>query len=322
MTESSPAKPIWYYPVTIFWNFTERRLRFLWRFVALIVLTGIISVLVGFLFLPLNISLPAWAGQLQLSILFVGAVWLVGHYIDRRKFSETGVFFNKNWWIDLGFGSLLGALLMAAIFLIELAAGWITISDTFVAPNAMPFFVAILIPFVFYIGVSILEELLFRGYLLLNLAEAINMKAISSRVAVIISLVLTSAVFGVAHAANPSATLISTLNITVAGIFLGLAYVLTGSLAIPLGIHLTWNFFQGNVFGFPVSGTNNFSTSVFAIEQGGPLAWTGGPFGPEAGIIGLLAMLAGTLSIVWWVRRRYGKVAVLTSIAEPPQSSI
>ena len=289
---------------------------------ALIVLTGIISVLVGFLFLPLNISLPAWAGQLQLSILFVGAVWLATRFIDRRKFSETGVFFNKKWWLDLGFGALLGAVLMAAIFLIELAAGWISISDTFVAPNAMPFFVAILIPFVFYIGVSILEELLFRGYLLLNLAEAINMKAIGSRVAVIISLLLTSAVFGVAHAPNPSATLISTLNITVAGIFLGLAYVLTGSLAIPLGIHLTWNFFQGNVFGFPVSGTNNFSTSVFAIEQGGPLAWTGGPFGPEAGIIGLLAMLAGTLLIAWWVRWRYGKVAVHTSIAEPPQRSI
>ncbi len=63
--------------------------------------------------------------------------------------------------------------------------------------------------------------------------------------------------------------------------------MLTGELAFPIGLHIAWNFFQGNVFGFPVSGTTS-TTSLIAIEQGGPEIWTGGVFGPEAASWGSL----------------------------------
>ena len=99
------------------------------------------------------------------------------------------------------------------------------------------------------------------------------------------------------------------------GIFLGMGYVLTGSLAIPIGTHITWNFFQGNVFGFPVSGTTFFPVTFAAIEQSGPDAWTGGSFGPEGGLMGLLAILLGILAVAVWVRLRYGKLTLFTDIA-------
>jgi hypothetical protein len=96
--------------------------------------------------------------------------------------------------------------------------------------------------------------------------------------------------------------------------------VLTGRLAIPIGLHITWNFFQGNVFGFPVSGLEPVGATVLSIEQGGPLLFTGGVFGPEAGLIGIAAVLAGSLLTALWVRVRFGKAAMETSIAEPPPS--
>lgn len=88
---------------------------------------------------------------------------------------------------------------------------------------------------------------------------------------------------GVAHAANPNATLTSTANVAVAGIMLGTGYVLTGRLGLSIGLHTTWNLFQANVFGFPVSGLEPVGATLLAVEQGGPEAWTGSDFGPEGG---------------------------------------
>lgn len=191
---------------------------------------------------------------------------------------------------------------MTLIFLVELAASWITISETFYSANSsQPFLVAILLPVLLFLIVGIAEELMFRGYLLLNLAEGFNFRIIGSRRALIFSWLLTSALFGFAHFIKPNATVTSSVNIALIGMWLGLGYVLTGSLAIPIGIHITWNFFQGNVFGFPVSGGKDFSTTFVVTEQGGPELWTGGAFGPEAGLLGLLALVLGVLLVVAWV---------------------
>jgi membrane protease YdiL (CAAX protease family) len=258
-------------------------------------------------------------GQFQSNIATVAAIWLATRFLDRRKFSDTGIQLKKDWWIDLGFGLVLGALLMAAIFLVELAAGWITISETFRTVNSGQLFVvAILLPALFYLSVGIAEELAFRGYMLLNVAEGFNLRFISPRGALIISWLLTSALFGIAHAIRPNATVVSCVNITLAGMWLGLGYILTGNLAISIGAHITWNFFQGHVFGFPVSGTNFFPTTFVAIEQGGPELWTGGAFGLEASLMGLFAVALGALLVVVWVRIRYGKLTLFTAIANPP----
>ena len=103
------------------------------------------------------------------------------------------------------------------------------------------------------------------------------------------------------HALNPGATAATTTKIALAGIFLALPFLLTGKLALSIGVHIAWNFFQGNVFGFPVSGNSMFRTTIFNTVQGGPELWTGGTFGPEAGLLGLIAIVVGSLAMMWWV---------------------
>jgi hypothetical protein len=152
--------------------------------------------------------------------------------------------------------------------------------------------------FMHYIGISFTEEILTRGYILRNLLEGFAgpNKNVSTGLAVFVS----SIIFALPHAGNPNASLVSTLLLILFGVMCAVGVILTGELAISLGLHLTWNFFQGNVFGFPVSGWELRGGTLIQIQQRGPEWFTGGAFGPEAGAVGLIVMLLGVLCIVFW----------------------
>ena len=81
-------------------------------------------------------------------------------------------------------------------------------------------------------------------------------------------------------------------------------YLRTRQLWLPIGIHIGWNFFEGVVFGFPVSGMGNYR--LLRITVTGPELWTGGAFGPEAGLVLIPALLLGTLMIYVFTHRRLG----------------
>lgn len=241
------------------------------------------------------------------------SVGIVGYFLDRRRFGDFGFHLNRRWILDLGFGLFLGVVLMAGVFVVEWQVGWI---EPVVAFNAQPtYLLQIVSQLVLFLCVGIYEEISSRGYQLRNLAEGFNMPALGKRRATIVAWIVTSVWFGLLHAINPNTTPVSTFNIVLAGIFLGLGFVLTGELAIPIGLHITWNLFQGTVFGFPVSGAT-FGESLIALQQGGPEFWTGGAFGPEAGLIGILAMIAGSVLTMAWIRLSRGELALQTSLAE------
>jgi len=321
----------------IFWNDLEHRLRALWRILLQFLLLFILmmggTTLIGIVYVTIvtltrgtltsdtaslieqasqSIGLNALSAVVTL-IATVISVGLVGHFVDRRRLGDFGYHFNWGWLLNFGFGLGLGALLMAGIFGIEWLAGWIrpTLGMTLEPRYLLNITAQVLL----FLCVGMYEEALSRGYQLRNLAEGLNWPQLGPRGALILAWTLTSIVFGLGHAGNPNATLISTLNIALAGLFLGLGYVLTGELAIPIGLHITWNLFQGTVFGFPVSG-GTWGASLIAIQQSGPTLWTGGAFGPEAGLLGILAMLAGSALTVLWIRVRWGKVSWEVGLAE------
>ena len=290
-----------------------------------VLLTAVPMALVRLLFQSFNPREFLGAGSLNIfsTVTVLAAtlfsLWLAGRLLDRHPMADFGFHFSRRWWRDLLFGLGLGAALMAGIFAVELAAGWISIRGAFeTAQPDQSFALAIISPILIFLSVGIYEECLSRGYWLHNLSEGLNFSFLGPKVAILLAWGISSTIFGAAHMGNPNATAVSTVSLVVAGLFLGLGYILTGELAIPIGLHISWNFFQGNVFGFPVSGTDLRGGTFIAIQQGGPELWTGGAFGPEAGLMGIAAILVGSAATLWWVRRHDGQLALTTKLARHP----
>ena len=232
------------------------------------------------------------------------ATFIAGKWFDRRSIADFGLHLTEAWWMDFVFGLGLGAFLMGTIFLAAWLTGNLRITGTFQKTiSNTSFFLEFIDTILFFIYVGFYEELILRGYLLINLAEGLKFNWLGKKWALLSALGISSFIFGLLHIVNPNASWISTLTISLAGIFLGLGLVLTGRLGLPIGLHITWNLFQGCVFGFPVSGSN-FGVSLIGTALTGPAWLTGGAFGPEAGVMGLMAMLIGCLLILLWVKRK------------------
>lgn len=301
----------------IFWNGPEGRPRTPWRLVLAVVVLLVAFVVVGI------VSMAAMATgivpETEFGMLVVGAIasvlvlppafYGIGRGIDRRPFSGYGVETGDHVTVDLGFGLALGGLLQAVIFAVGVGAGWYEITGFFVAEES--FLSLFLMAIVLFIAVGVYEELLVRGWLLTNLAEGLRSRG--PRFAVGLAFLLTSGLFGVLHYGNPGATAFSVLTITIAGIMLALGYVLTGTLAIPIGVHISWNLFQGSVFGFAVSGLS-IPVTIVATEPTGPDSITGGEFGPEAGILGLLGLMVGIATILAWMHWYRGSIGIDSSV--------
>ncbi|MFI6515497.1 lysostaphin resistance A-like protein [Spirillospora sp. NPDC050679] len=147
----------------------------------------------------------------------------------------------------------------------------------------------------FMAAASVTEELMFRG-VLFRIAE--------ERFGTWWSLVLTSALFGLFHMANPDATVWGAIAIALsAGATLAAAYAATRNLWVPIGLHFGWNFVQAGVFGTAVSG-NGDNDGLLRGELTGPDLLTGGKFGPEASPLTVVIGILLTIVFLWLARRR------------------
>ncbi len=81
----------------------------------------------------------------------------------------------------------------------------------------------------------------------------------------------------------------------------GYAFIRTEKLWLPIGLHFSWNFFQSFVFGFPVSGY--VKDGLFRITISCNEFCTGGAYGPEGGIIGIIGRIL-VIIIVWAIIKK------------------
>lgn len=150
-----------------------------------------------------------------------------------------------------------------------------------------------------YLAVAINEELLFRGYVFQRLFKGTGTW---------MALLLMGLWFAYAHWDNPgmagAVKAWATLNLFLAGLLLGLAYLKTHRLALPMGIHLGWNWAQGSLLGFGVSGTMDTRGWVKPIFEGRPDWLTGGAFGLEASLPCALLCGLAILGLAFWKPRR------------------
>ena len=148
-----------------------------------------------------------------------------------------------------------------------------------------------------FLAVAVGEEMIFRGVVFRWLDERWNTW---------VALLVSALIFGWIHISNDNASWWSSLAISIeAGLLLGAAYKWSGSLWLPIGIHWTWNYTQGNIFGLAVSGTHAGNT-VLVTTVDGPDIITGGVFGPEASIIAVIFGILYTIIFLgnYSLRRR------------------
>lgn len=222
----------------------------------------------------------------------IGGVIAARRLIDRRSVGALGLNWSPSAGRELVFGIVLGAGLQMLILMLMFLMGWASIGPGRFSTGSMFW------PLLLFTVVAVNEELLMRGYIMQNLAEGLGMP---------VAVLMSSLFFGALHLINPHSSTIASVNIAITGVFLAAGYLVTRSLYLPIGIHLAWNFFEGPVFGFPVSGLNSWPT-LLATRVSGPVVWTGGSFGPEAGLLGLVAVLVGLATIIAYSRSNTVKV--------------
>ncbi|WP_138431175.1 CPBP family intramembrane glutamic endopeptidase [Fodinibius saliphilus] len=276
--------------MNVFTNNKEQRLRAGWR---LLLQFFTLIVVVAPLYFPFFLLLPESSLLTSIGPQFLGviaSIWIAAQYIDNRSFTDYGIHINKQWIKEFIVGTILAFIAIGAIFSLEWQLGWVTVTDFgWNLSTEQPFLLKLTVFMLAMAMVGFYEELFSRGYQILNIVEGLRYPQISKRLVVGIAIVLTSSVFGLLHFYNPNASLLSTFNIIVAGAVLAMPYIFTGRLSLSVGLHFGWNFFMAGLFGFPVSG-KQFEVGILQIQQSGPYLWTGGEFGPEAGLVVLLGM--------------------------------
>ncbi|MFN8525355.1 MAG: type II CAAX endopeptidase family protein [Chloroflexota bacterium] len=247
-------------------------------------------------------TLAASAATL-LFLLFAYAVF--SRVVDRVQFAHGGLRPGRLATRHATAGLALGAGLMAAVVGIQVAVGWASLALVWrsgvpiMRPDVvdLEFWPAFAGALVFFGRAALAEELAFRAVLMGVCLDAAARWDVGPRMRWLIAVVATSMLFGLVHSANPEAGAGSFLGITLAGVLLGVARMASGGLWLPWAVHAAWNITEGPIFGFAVSGYE-IRPAIFAVAQTGPEAWTGGVFGPEAGLLGMLANVAGC-AMVW-----------------------
>lgn len=215
--------------------------------------------------------------------------------IEKRSISSIG--FNKNNWLKkYSLGFLIGLAMMSIIVLILLPFGYITIEKNPIQPVGVSAIASVLVILFGWIIQGATEEIVTRGWLLNILSTKYNIG---------VGLLISSTLFGLMHLTNPNVNYIAVINIILVGLFYGLYVIKTNDLWAVCGMHSAWNFAQGNIFGFKVSGLDVSVGSLIDLNLVGSDFVTGGIFGPEAGITATFILLASIGILLFIDKKRY-----------------
>ncbi|HET8655836.1 MAG TPA: CPBP family intramembrane glutamic endopeptidase [Longimicrobiaceae bacterium] len=272
------------------WLFNDGKLRAGWRIVLYLALFLLLS-LAGRFTASLTPRDPlGWVG---LAVGVAAALvpgWLLLIRLDGRAPGALGFAFSRVAPREVLAGIGVGGAL------IGFASGLLIVTGAahFVPDSGTPIgYVLSLAWTLLYFGLAAAyEEAVFRGYAFQALVEGLGAAP---------AVVVSSALFAAAHAANPHVDAVAFANIFLAGILLALAYLRTRSLWFATAVHAGWNWTMASLFAFPVSGLTMIDTPLYDIVESGRAWWTGAAFGPEAGLAGSFALVVG---VIWLARTR------------------
>lgn len=247
--------------------------------VSYLFITGLFQYIgIHFLEIGLPNSITNRTIQQQVIISFIGMIGTLMTVYIFMRFLVKEPFFNIGLSIkcrikDIGIGIAVGFLIIGIGYLSLLFLNQITFEKIEFNVEGL------LLSLFLFVVVALGEEIVFRGYVLRNLMNSYGRKK---------ALVISAIIFSLVHASNPHMNWITYVNLFLAGIVLGLPYVLTGNLWFSIALHFSWNFSQ-SFFGFNVSGQNTFS--AISVNLVGNNILNGGDFGFEGSIFGIIAQL-------------------------------
>jgi membrane protease YdiL (CAAX protease family) len=261
-----------------------------------------------------RVGLPLWSfflgvigwGELLVTIAITAgcAVWL-----EKKRLGDLGL--RRTPYISRDF--LVGMALSAVLFIsvIGFGAGR-GLYEVLPRAHGWEVWIISVVGFLILLPFAAVEEIVMRGYLL----QAVR-RSWGTEGAVVVSTVA----FTVLHAANPgfADNPLAMVGLALAGFYLASAYLITGDLWLAIFLHTGWNLMQGPVFGAPVSGAMS-PASVFVTRAWGESHWTGGSFGPEAGLL-LCGLMLVHLGALWALRPLLGRTPVEAAPPAPPASS-
>lgn len=190
---------------------------------------------------------------------------------------------------DLLAGAGVAVLLYAVGFGLSLLMGMVEVADVQWMLRDL------LGALMFFLLVAVTEEVMLRGFVLGRmLSEGMNR---------FVALLLSSALFSAMHLFNPNFAFLPFVNILLAGCLLGASFLYTRNLCFPIVLHWFWNWLQGPVLGYEVSGTDCGQTLLTLRLKGSDLL-TGGSFGFEGSLLCTVLLVVGTLAIVGYYERR------------------
>lgn len=262
---------------------SERQLRNGWWIVIFFLVLA--SILMPTLLLAQQHSMDVSIG-LQ-AVIIALASWIC-QWLRRKPFVELLGMINVRWFKELCTGGLIGSALMLFPAFIMWIFGWV---DWQWNPISFSTLMSIVLLFA---GVAAAEELLFRGFIFQRLIAGLGEWPAQ---------LILAGYFLLTHLNNPGMTgdvkILASINIFLASLLFGLAFIRTKSLAMPLGLHFMANMMQGGVLGFGVSGTDQTGLlkPIFAEV---PEWLTGGQFGIEASLPGLVCVVVSLILLYKW----------------------
>jgi uncharacterized protein len=224
-----------------------------------------------------------------LAFIFILLVTWICCLFRRESLATVGFKLDGRWAKHFLLGSLFGIVSMTVIVGLIWAVGGVSFEL-----DAQRSISVLMSGLYICLFTSLFEETLHRGFIFQRLINGIG---------IVGAQLVIAAVFATGHWGNPgmegSTLIFASLDLALGSVLFGLAYVRTGSLALPIGLHLGWNWMQGNVLGFGVSGIEQAGW-LQPVFQGMDQWITGGEFGPEASVFAVLIDLIGIIILWRW----------------------
>jgi len=258
----------------------KRSLRPLWLIIAFFLIAfvalGILEVVATLVFGPVasNSQQPLFQWIALTSV--VVATWIMLRRVEKLPWSTVGLDRAAASPRLIIRGALLGGLTIGIASLILIAIGMLRIDRTLPGSWWGEAWRATLV----FLPAAFFEELFIRGYVFAVLRRAAGWK---------LALIVTSVVFGLLHAWNPNPDAESILAVIVAGFLLGAIFLATRSLYAAGAAHFAWNWVMSGAMHIAVSGLPSPDPDYRVVETG-PDWLTGGPWGPEGGLMAVAVM--------------------------------